>query len=164
MNGTARRTTVAIAAFAVVCAASVGSAAAQGDPPVDPPVDPPAVTVPPVTVPEPTTPEPTVPIDVAPIEVGVVDGVEVAVGLAPVPPVPAPSEVGLIDGVEVAVGVAPIPPTPPIPVVASAANVARTPASTAVARPAVQGLGAVTAATQLIDSMETISVLLDAWS
>ena len=154
------RMTPVIAATAVLgllCATS--SVTASGSPPQDESVEAAPVTE---TLPADTT------TTTLPAETGEIDGVEVAVGLPPVPPVAAPTEVGTVDGVEVAVGTPPLPPT--------ATTVAASPSGQRVEAPsretrqritvsvATSRVDAVVAATQLMESMQTIDVLLDAWS
>lgn len=137
-----------VAAGALVCATTVGTVLAEGDPSAEPP--PATLPVPPVEPPAPVS-------STIPAEVGVVDGVEVAVGTALVPPEETSVSVGVVDGVEVAVGLAPVPPTS----VGQASVSSRGPFTTVT--PAGQRVQAVSAATRLMDSLETIGVLLDAW-
>jgi len=113
---------------------------------------------PPTTVPE-TIPADTTTTTIAG-ETGEIDGVEVAVGLPPVPPIPPPTEVGTVDGVEVAVGAPPVPPTATT-VAARRQNVV---VPSGQQRDVTARLDAVVAATQLIESMQTIDILLDAWA
>ena len=156
--------TAVIAAAAVLgLLSATGSVTASESPPHDESV---VAAATPVTVTE------TLPADTTtttlPAETGEIDGVEVAVGLPPVPPVTAPTEVGTVVGVEVAVGTPPLPPT--------ATTVAASPSGQRVEAPsretrqrsavsvATSRVDAVVAATQLMESMQTIDVLLDAWS
>ena len=158
--------TAVIAAAAVLgLLSATGSVTASESPPHDESV---VAAATPVTV----TVTETLPADTTtttlPVETGEIDGVEVAVGLPPVPPVTAPTEVGTVDGVEVAVGTPPLPPT--------ATTVAASPSGQRVEAPsretrqrsavsvATSRVDAVVAATQLMESMQTIDVLLDAWS
>lgn len=156
------RMTAVIAATAVVgLLSATSSVTASGSPPQDESVE--AADTPVTeTLPADTT------TTTLPAETGEIDGVEVAVGLPPVPPIAAPTEVGTVDGVEVAVGTPPLPPT--------ATTVAASPSGQRVEAPsretrenntvsvATSRVDAVVAATQLMESMQTIDVLLDAWS
>ncbi len=153
----ARWQRVAVAlSVALVSIAATGQMA-SGEEPTPP--EPAEVVVPvvvPVTIPVNTVAPTTT---TTPVETGEVDGVEVAVGLPPIPPLAPPTEVGIVDGVEVAVGAPPVPPTTER-VSGQGQSVAGASAPSAV----VQRIEAVAAATQLIESMQTIEVLLDAWA
>jgi hypothetical protein len=154
--------TAVLAASVALAATSVAGSVAAGE--ELPPVEPIEAVAPSTTAPE------TLPADTTsttstststtiPEETGEVDGVEVAVGLPPVPPIAPPTEVGIVDGVEVAVGPPPVPPTVVTVSARPAGSRERTNARTAPSRSE-----ALMAATQMIESMQTIDVLLDAWT
>ncbi len=155
------RTTAVLAVSAALGLLSVASGVtARGEQPVNETTE---VVVSPATVPEPTPADTTT--TTIPEETGEIDGVEVAVGSPPIPPIAPPTEVGTVDGVEVGVGTPPVPPTvTTIAARPSGQNVEAPSAERSAASVATSRTDAVEAARQLIESMQTIDILLNAWS